>query len=110
MTRYPFYVSQRLVTLFDIVVRRSEAECDVIIYGDIVTLEIINSTLTHKLKANLQLVYSLLHKQEIFTYFRNGPKFKDLIHNIEQVVNYFQQKVSEANIQVLTPLQLGHRI
>ncbi|KAF9101041.1 hypothetical protein BGX27_000123 [Mortierella sp. AM989] len=120
------YVSQRLVTLFDIVARRYQKlvtkklqadedvdkNSDVIIYGDMVTLvlEIINSTLTHKLKANPQLVYSLLHKQEMFAYFRNDLKFKDLIHNIEQAVNYFQQKVSEANIKAPTPEEVAQVI
>ncbi|KAF9997959.1 hypothetical protein BGZ80_010555 [Entomortierella chlamydospora] len=120
------YVSQRLVTLFDIVARRYQKivtkqmqvdenidkNSDVIIYGDMVTLvlEIINSILTHKLKANPQLVYSLLHKQEMFAYFRNDPKFKDLIRNIEQAVNYFQQKVSEANIKAPTPEEVAHVI
>ncbi|KAH7042321.1 Dyggve-Melchior-Clausen syndrome protein-domain-containing protein, partial [Linnemannia elongata] len=120
------YVSQRLVTLFDIVARRYQKlvtkkmqqdevldkNPDVIIYGDMVTLvlEIINSTLTHKLKANPQLVYSLLHKQEMFAYFRNDLKFKDLIENIEQAVNYFQQKVSEANIKAPTPEEVAQVI
>lgn len=120
------YVSQRLVTLFDIVARRYQKlvnkqaqldenvdkNADAIIYGDMVTLvlEIINSTLTHKLKANPQLVYSLLHKQEMFTYFRNDLKFKDLIQNIEQAVNYFQQKISEANIKAPTPEEVAHVI
>ncbi|KAF9135452.1 hypothetical protein BG015_003273 [Linnemannia schmuckeri] len=120
------YVSQRLVTLFDIVARRYQKlvtkkmqqdevldkNPDVIIYGDMVTLvlEIINSTLTHKLKANPQLVYSLLHKQEMFAYFRNDLKFKDLIQNIEQAVNYFQQKVSEANIKAPTPEEVAQVI
>src|SRR4051812_14580202 len=66
-------------------------------------LEIINSTLTHKLKANPQLVYELLLKQELFASFRNDLKFKDLVQNIEQAINYFQQKVSEANINPPTP-------
>ncbi|KAF8937787.1 hypothetical protein BGZ58_002148 [Dissophora ornata] len=119
------YVSQRLVTLFDIVARRYQKlvakqmqldenidKANVIIYGDMVTLvlEIINSTLTHKLKANPQLVYSLLHKQEMFAYFRSDPKFKDLIQNIEQAVNYFQQKVSEANIKAPTPEEVAQVI
>ncbi|KAF9431866.1 hypothetical protein BGZ76_011609, partial [Entomortierella beljakovae] len=120
------YVSQRLVTLFDIVARRYQKlvtkhmqrdenvdkNSDVIIYGDMVTLvlEIINSTLTHKLKANPQLVYSLLHKQEMFAYFRNDTKFKHLIQNIEQAVNYFQQKISEANIKAPTPEEVAHVI
>ncbi|ORZ16712.1 Dymeclin [Lobosporangium transversale] len=120
------YVSQRLVTLFDMIARRYQKlatkqtlldenidkNADVIIYGDMVTLvlEIINSTLTHKLKANPQLVYSLLHKQEMFTYFRNDLKFKDLIYNIEQAVNYFQQKVSEANIKAPTPEEVAQVI
>ncbi|KAK3808643.1 MAG: Dyggve-Melchior-Clausen syndrome protein-domain-containing protein [Benniella sp.] len=134
------YVSQRLVTLFDIVARRYQKmvnkqtqldenvdkvasgtlakkerivhNADVIIYGDMVTLvlEIINSTLTHKLKANPQLVYSLLHKQEMFAYFRNDPRFKDLIQNIEQALNYFQQKVSEANIRAPTPDEVAQVI
>ncbi|KAG0297246.1 Triose-phosphate Transporter [Dissophora globulifera] len=120
------YVSQRLVTLFDIVARRYQKLVtkqmqldenidkseDIVIYGDMVTLvlEIINSTLTHKLKANPQLVYSLLHKQEMFAYFRNDDKFRDLIQNIEQAVNYFQQKVSEANIKAPTPEEVAEVI
>ncbi|KAF9945036.1 hypothetical protein BGZ65_011261, partial [Modicella reniformis] len=71
---------------------------------------IINSTLTHKLKVNPQLDYSLLHKQDMFTYFSNNPKFKDLIHNIEQAVNYLQQKVSEVNIKTLTPDEVAQVI
>ncbi|KAF9419554.1 hypothetical protein BGZ94_009376 [Podila epigama] len=120
------YVSQKLVTLFDIVARRyqklvhkqqqqdeiKERNADVIIYGDMVTLvlEIINSTLTHKLKANPQLVYSLLHKQEMFTHFRQEPQFKDLIENIEQAVGYFQVKVSEANLKAPTPEEVAQVI
>ncbi|KAG0237647.1 hypothetical protein BGW42_000475 [Actinomortierella wolfii] len=113
------YVAQRLVSLFDIVARRYqklisklqyadgdiEQHPDVIVYGDMVNLvlEIINSTLTHKLKSNPQLVYSLLHKQEMFTFFKNHYRFKELIQNIEQAVQYFQTKVEEANIHPPTP-------
>src|SRR5690554_5112167 len=96
----------------DLIFFFSHQSVDIIIYGDLVTLvlEIINSTLTHKLKANPQLVYSLLHKQEMFAYFRNDLKFKDLIHNIEQAVNYFQVKVSEANIKAPTPEEVAQVI
>ena len=48
-------------------------------------LEIINSTLSHRLHNNPHLVYSLLYQREIFEPYRTHPSLMDLIQNIETV-------------------------
>lgn len=45
-------------------------------------LEIINCLLTSGLQTNPELVYALLHRQELFTSLRNS-KFRDLLDNVE---------------------------
>lgn len=55
--------------------------------------------LSHHLKNNTQLVYALLHKKDMFALFRLHPRFSELIGNIEQVVNYFNVRVDEANLR-----------
>lgn len=62
-------------------------------------LEIINSVLTHRLKNNIQLVYALLLKREIFVPLRTHPRLADLVKNIEQAIDHFSARLSEANIK-----------
>jgi hypothetical protein len=71
------------------------------VYQDLLVLllEIINSTLTYRLKHNSQLVYALLQKREIFTPFQSHPRFSDLVQNLEQVIHHFNTRVSEANLK-----------
>ncbi|CAG8474972.1 4124_t:CDS:10 [Ambispora gerdemannii] len=106
------YVSQRLVNLFDIVAKRyqklnvkaqqgDENSTDISIYEDLacLVLEIINSIISSKLNSNLQLIYALLHKKDMFTHFLTLPRFSQLISNVDNVINYFNTRVSEANIK-----------
>jgi len=108
------YVAQRLVNLFDIVAKRyqklvkkaqqqgeDENTDTVTIYGDIVclVLEIINSVLTRRLNSNPELIYSLLHKKDLFTNFQLHPRFGELIANIDNVISYFHARISEANLK-----------
>lgn len=74
---------------------------DVIVYEDLLVLllEIINSTLTHRLKHNSQLVYALLQKREIFAPFQRHPRLEELVQNLEQVIVHFNTRVSEANLK-----------
>lgn len=48
-------------------------------------LEIINSCLTNTLHHNPNLVYTLLHRRELFAQFRTHPTFQDIIQNIDTV-------------------------
>ncbi|RIA96059.1 Dymeclin [Glomus cerebriforme] len=108
------YVAQRLVSLFDIVAKRyqkllkkaqqqgeDENSDAVAIYGDLVclVLEIINSVLTRRLNSNPELIYSLLHKKDLFTQFQLHPRFAELIANIDNVISYFHARISEANLK-----------
>ncbi|RHZ66600.1 hypothetical protein Glove_306g9 [Diversispora epigaea] len=108
------YVAQRLVNLFNIVAKRyqklvkkeqnEEDEVksdDVAIYADLVclVLEIINSILSRRLNSNLQLIYSLLHKKDLFTHFQLHPRFSELIANFDNVISYFNSRISESNLK-----------
>ncbi|CAG8777533.1 18792_t:CDS:10, partial [Gigaspora margarita] len=107
------YVAQRLVNLFDIVAKRyqklykkaqegeEENSDDISIYGDLVclVLEIINSVLTRRLNLNPELIYSLLHKKDLFTRFQSHPRFSELIANINNVTSYFHVRISESNLK-----------
>ena len=48
-------------------------------------LEIINSCVTNTLHHNPNLVYTLLHRRELFAQFRTHPTFQDIIQNIDTV-------------------------
>ncbi|CAG8483131.1 13066_t:CDS:10, partial [Cetraspora pellucida] len=107
------YVAQRLVNLFDIVAKRyqklykkvqdgeEDNSDDIVIYGDLVclVLEIINSVLTRRLNSNPELIYSLLHKKDLFTRFQSHPRFSELIANINNVTSYFHTRISESNLK-----------
>ncbi|KAI7898688.1 Dymeclin [Cokeromyces recurvatus] len=100
-------VAQRFISLFELLARRyiklteKQTMPDAIVYEDILVLllEIINSTLSHRLKHNSQLVYALLQKREIFNPFQNHPRFSDLVTNLEQIIYHFNTRVSEANLR-----------
>ncbi|KAI8645737.1 Dyggve-Melchior-Clausen syndrome protein-domain-containing protein [Parasitella parasitica] len=100
------YVAQRIISLFEILARRyskliEKHSVDVAVYEDLLVLllEIMSTTLTHRLKHNSQLVYALLQKREIFTPFQKHPRLSDLVQNLEQVIVYFNTRVSEANLK-----------
>ncbi|CAG8705903.1 14661_t:CDS:10, partial [Acaulospora morrowiae] len=108
------YVAQRLINLFDIVAKRyqklqkrvyqegeDEMTDDVSVYGDLVclVLEIINSVLSRRLNSNLELIYSLLHKKDLFAHFQSHPRFSELISNIDNVISYFHARISESNLK-----------
>ncbi|XP_060808687.1 dymeclin [Amyelois transitella] len=51
-------------------------------------LEIINSCLTHQLVNNLNVVYALLHKRQLFTQHEHH-----ITQNIEMVIGYFSSRL-----------------
>ncbi|KAL7303253.1 hypothetical protein TKK_0004452 [Trichogramma kaykai] len=58
-------------------------------------LEIINSTLTHQLAHNQNLIYTLLYKKDVFQPFRTHSSFQDIIQNVDSVISFFSVKLEE---------------
>ncbi|KAJ2939349.1 hypothetical protein O0L34_g13445 [Tuta absoluta] len=111
------YVAQRLISLFETLTKRRARLCIEMEGGDInnlelphctqekteeimdhisvldevlrMLLEIINSCLTHQLQNNLNLVYALLHKRQLFQQHTNHP----ITQNIEMVIGYFSTRL-----------------
>ncbi|XP_059058867.1 dymeclin [Achroia grisella] len=111
------YVAQRLISLFETLTKRRARLCTEIEGGDINTLdlphhaeekteeimehlsvldevlrmllEIINSCLTHQLVNNLNMVYALLHKKQLFQMHHSHH----ITQNIEMVIGYFSTRL-----------------
>ncbi|KAI8024466.1 Dymeclin [Camellia lanceoleosa] len=107
--RLSAYASQRLVSLFDMLSRKytklaklkndkmrtgngesrgdslpEEMSTELHIYTDFlrIVLEILNAILTYALPHNPEVVYVIMHRQEVFQPFRNHPRFNELLENI----------------------------
>ncbi|EEC71562.1 hypothetical protein OsI_03918 [Oryza sativa Indica Group] len=119
--RLSAYASQRLVSLFDMLSRKytklaelkndkaikvisDQIEADNIsddtstelhIYTDFlrIVLEIINAILTYALPRNPEVVYAILHRQEVFQPFKNHPRFNELLENIYTVLDFFNSRM-----------------
>ncbi|KAG4395031.1 hypothetical protein GLYMA_20G150500v4 [Glycine max] len=111
--RLSAYASQRLVSLFDMLSRKynklaerrdnklhiakgnsvegnnlvEDMSTELHIYTDFLrlVLEIINAILTYALPRNPEVVYAIMHRQEVFQPFKNHPRFNELIDNIYTV-------------------------
>lgn len=111
------YVAQRLISLFETLTKRRTRLCSEIEGGDIsslelphhaeekteeimdhisvldevlrMLLEIINSCLTHQLPSNLNVVYALLHKRQLFHHHAHHS----ITQNIEMVIGYFSTRL-----------------
>ncbi|XP_045508193.1 dymeclin [Colias croceus] len=111
------YVAQRLISLFETLTKRRARLCSEIEGGDInsielphhaeekteeimehiavldevlrMLLEIINSCLTHQLSNNLNLVYALLHKKQLF----QQHSHHSIAQNVEMVIGYFSTRL-----------------
>ena len=55
------------------------------IYTDFlrIVLEIVNAILTYALPRNPEVVYALMHRQELFAPFKDHPRFVELLENIQ---------------------------
>ncbi|QCE08291.1 dymeclin [Vigna unguiculata] len=115
--RLSAYASQRLVSLFDMLSRKynklaehkdnklhttkgnsfegnnlvEDMSTELHIYTDFLrlVLEIINAILTYALPRNPEVVYAIMHRQEVFLPFKNHPRFNELIDNIYTVLDFF---------------------
>ncbi|XP_074292252.1 uncharacterized protein LOC141619126 [Silene latifolia] len=112
------YASQRLVSLFHMLSRKyskleeiqnnkmsvnkvnsmygegilEDMSVELHIYTDFlrIVLEIINAILSYALPRNPEVVYAVLHRQEVFQPFRNHPRFTELLENIFNVLDFFE--------------------
>lgn len=59
------------------------------IYTDFlrIVLEIVNAILTYALPRNPEVVYALLHRQEVFAPFKDHPRFHELLDNIQVCIS-----------------------
>ncbi|XP_044746620.1 dymeclin [Coccinella septempunctata] len=136
------YVSQRLVSLFETLAKKyqrlvqnldkikngqeisismkedSDLEQDVSVLEEVLRmlLEILNSCLSNQLIQNPNLVYTLLYKKQTFEMFKNNVVFQDIIHNIEIILQYFSQLLTDKSqqyevdaTQVLLTIQQGSK-
>ncbi|CAL4091898.1 unnamed protein product, partial [Meganyctiphanes norvegica] len=111
------YVCQRLVSLFETLSKRhgrltdmlkateylpegaenevpdALSDCSVLEEVLRMVLEILNSTLTHQLSHNHNLVYTLLYKRHLFQAFSSHPSFQDVTQNIEVVLSYLMGRL-----------------
>ncbi|KAF5937460.1 hypothetical protein HYC85_024966 [Camellia sinensis] len=118
--RLSAYASQRLVSLFDTLSRKytklaelkhdkmrigngesrgdsllKEMSTELHIYTDFlrIVLEILNAILTYALPRNPEVVYAIMHRQEVFQPFRNHPRFNELLENIFTVLDFFNSRM-----------------
>ncbi|XP_026446559.1 dymeclin-like isoform X2 [Papaver somniferum] len=109
------YASQRLVSLFDMLSRKytklaelkndqkikidsadgDDVASELHIYTDFlrIVLEILNAILTYALPRNPEVVYAIMHRQEVFEPFRNHPRFNELLENIYTVLDFFNSRM-----------------
>lgn len=119
--RVSSYASQRLVSLFDMLSRKytklaelkndkmhlssgelsygdslpEDMSTELHIYTDFlrIVLEIINAILTYALPRNPEVIYAIMHRQEVFQPFRNHPRFNELLENIFNVLDFFNSRM-----------------
>ncbi|XP_076903058.1 uncharacterized protein LOC143558012 isoform X1 [Bidens hawaiensis] len=117
--RLSSYAAQRLVSLFDMLSRKyaklaelkndkmqmSDKDDDKLpedtviaelhIYTDFlrIVLEILNGILTYALPRNPEVIYAIMHRQEVFQPFRNHPRFNELLENIFSVLDFFNSRM-----------------
>ncbi|KAK6146036.1 hypothetical protein DH2020_019905 [Rehmannia glutinosa] len=118
--RLSAYASQQLVSLFDMLSRKynklaevkndkmnmadgvlrgdslpEDPSAELHIYTDFLrlVLEILNSILTYALPRNPEVVYAIMHRQEVFLPFKNHPRFNELLENIYTVLDFFNSRI-----------------
>ncbi|XP_057771541.1 uncharacterized protein LOC130991379 isoform X2 [Salvia miltiorrhiza] len=118
--RLSAYASQRLVSLFDMLSRKynklaeitndkmntgdgalrgdglaEDPYAELHIYTDFlrIVLEILNAILTYALPRNPEVVYAIMHRQEVFLPFKNHPRFNELLENIYNVLDFFNSRI-----------------
>jgi len=77
------------------------------VYGDLlaVLLEILTSTLSHSLRHNPQIIYAMLHKQDLFAQLKDA-RFQPMVETISTVLDFFKEKLKENNDLSQSPEQV----
>ncbi|KAJ9538226.1 hypothetical protein OSB04_030959 [Centaurea solstitialis] len=124
--RLSSYASQRLVSLFDMLSRKyaklaelkndkmqmsdsepkdddklpEDTSAELHIYTDFlrIVLEILNAILTYALPRNPEVIYAIMHRQEVFQPFRNHPRFNELLENIFSVLDFFNSRMDQQKL------------
>ncbi|KAH0458107.1 hypothetical protein IEQ34_013422 [Dendrobium chrysotoxum] len=119
--RLSSYASQRLVSLFDMLSRKytklaelknnknpnvstvqvgggiiaEDMSTDLHIYAEFlrIVLEILNAILTYALPQNPEVVYAIMHRQEVFQPFKSHPRFHELLENVFTVLDFFNSRM-----------------
>nr|XP_043626405.1 dymeclin [Erigeron canadensis] len=119
--RLSSYAAQRLVSLFDMLARKyaklaelkndkmhssdgelkdddkvpEDTSAELHIFTDFlrIVLEILNGILTYALPRNPEVIYAIMHRQEVFQPFRNHPRFNELLENIFSVLDFFNSRM-----------------
>ncbi|GLT61548.1 hypothetical protein SLA2020_342470 [Shorea laevis] len=118
--RLSAYASQRLVSLFYMLSRKynklaelrddklhtkmnsieqdnlpDDMSAELQIYTDFlrIVLEILNAILTYALPRNPEVIYAIMHRQEVFQPFKNHPRFNELLENIYTVLDFFNSRI-----------------
>ena len=75
-------------------------QSSLVVYSDLIALvlEIINAALSKNLADNPNLVYALLHQQDLFAQFRTYIKFQALIENLDTVTAHFQSRIHDEGL------------
>ncbi|KAL9237650.1 hypothetical protein vseg_012172 [Gypsophila vaccaria] len=120
------YASQRLVSLFHMLSRKytkladiqndkiqlnkvdsayvegilEDVSMELHIYTDFlrIVLEIINAILSYALPRNPELVYAVMHRQEVFQPYRNHSRFNELLENIFTVLDFFDSRMDPQEV------------
>ena len=100
-------VSQKLVGLFDLVTKRIQKHADqddfiMVVFYDIIAtlLELFNTMITHSLKDNPQLTYTLLPKYDMIQIYKDYVRFGPLANNITTAIEYFNEKLSDTKVEL----------
>ncbi|KEH43790.1 putative dymeclin [Medicago truncatula] len=124
--RLSAYASQRLVSLFDMLSRKynkladrrdnklhiakdnsiegnsfvEDVSTEMQIYTDFLrlVLEIINAILTYALPRNPEVVYAVMHRQEVFQPYKSHPRFHELLENIYTVLDFFNTRMDAQRV------------
>ncbi|KAM6545507.1 hypothetical protein CsatB_026243 [Cannabis sativa] len=121
--RLSSYASQRLVSLFDMLSRKynklaelrdnsghlvkeengladDTQSTEMHIYTDFLrlVLEILNAILTYALPRNPEVVYAIMHRQEVFQPFKTHPRFNELLENIYTVLDFFNSRMDAQSV------------
>jgi dymeclin len=102
-------VAQRLTSLLDTISKRIQKHLEdnddsiiMTVYSDALAtlLELINTIITHSLKDNPQLTYTLLPRRHLFSLYKDYVRFQPLVDNIDAAIEFFGNKIGENDVTV----------